>query len=162
MTRYRIVCGPELSYHYNMGFGADRHKKKKVVDLEGSFYFDFEKQKTYTVHLMPREIGTLLITDSFTAGRWTFMSDTRNIKGYKCKLAVTENFKHDSTFVWYTEQIPFRAGPAKFFGFPGLVLEVIDRIEHVHFKVSAIKDRSSGIVLPAYPILSRKEYFEKY
>src|SRR4051812_5612003 len=70
MSRYRVVCDKNLSYHYNMGFGADPHKKNKVVDLEGSFYFDYGKQMTYTIHLMPKEIGTLLLTDPFNAGSW--------------------------------------------------------------------------------------------
>ncbi len=54
----------------------------------------------------------------------------KNILGYDCTLAKT-NYGGRDYNIYFTNQIPIQEGPYKFFGLPGLILQVYD-VERKH------------------------------
>lgn len=69
------------------------------------------------------------ITESIPKMRWKYLPDLKKINSFVCKKATT-TFRGRIYEVWYTEKIPFSAGPWKFNGLPGLILAAKD-IENV-------------------------------
>lgn len=98
-----------------------------------------------------------LIKDSMPKLEWEMHSETKNIGEYTCFKATLKklvpvvisgisvngdkDFNEDENrepemqeitiVVWYTPQIPVSMGPAKFYGLPGLILEVNDGQETI-------------------------------
>jgi GLPGLI family protein len=57
--------------------------------------------------------------------RWEITLDTALIFNYLCQKANV-NFRGRNYEVWFTPEIPINDGPWKFFGLPGLILQVND------------------------------------
>lgn len=96
-----------------------------------------------------------LIKDQLEKEDWQFEADTKNIGEYTCYKAtitreqaklvggISVNGDKDlsqkkepemetvTVTAWYTPQIPVNNGPAKYFGLPGLILEVNDGSETI-------------------------------
>jgi len=56
---------------------------------------------------------------------WKLVNEEKLISTYKCKKA-TLSFSGRDWIAWYTTKIPVNAGPYKFFGLPGLIINVQD------------------------------------
>lgn len=54
---------------------------------------------------------------------WKINTKTKEILGYLCKMAVSGEGE-EMVIAWYTEEIPVSEGPSKYWGLPGLILEV--------------------------------------
>ena len=77
-----------------------------------------------------------LIQDTFEKIDWNLQSDTKNIGKYTCFKATAEQLikiyahsdesteKSITITAWYTPQIPVSAGPERYWGLPGLILEI--------------------------------------
>jgi GLPGLI family protein len=66
----------------------------------------------------------VLVRDSIPASNWNInYKETKKINNFNCKKATTV-FRGSSLVAWYTESIPIPAGPWKFNGLPGVILEV--------------------------------------
>jgi GLPGLI family protein len=80
------------------------------------------------------------LIDSIKEYNWTLLPDTSRILGFFCqkaicKAAIMDNVERIYT-AWYTPEIPIPFGPHKFFGLPGLILEVNEK--YYNFKVKSI------------------------
>jgi len=85
---------------------------------------------------------TFLVKDSLKKRDWKLVKEIKNIGQYTCFKATyeeevenwsmteegeeTKEKKIKTTTVWYTLDIPVQHGPDRFWGLPGLVLEVQD------------------------------------
>ena len=57
---------------------------------------------------------------------WSFLSQTKIISGYNCRLASV-NYSGRTWFAWYAIELPINAGPYKFRGLPGLIIDCYDK-----------------------------------
>ncbi|UWX61559.1 GLPGLI family protein [Chryseobacterium oranimense] len=71
--------------------------------------------------------------------KWETLSQTKNIKGYKCRIAKTITDTGDEFFAWYTEDIAIPDGPFRFKGLSGLVLEVYNKNRTIEIYATDIK-----------------------
>ncbi len=55
--------------------------------------------------------------------KWKMGTATKEILGYTCMLAETE-LDDKKVMAWFTPDIPISAGPERYYGLPGLILEV--------------------------------------
>ncbi|MEN8702537.1 MAG: GLPGLI family protein [Polaribacter sp.] len=56
--------------------------------------------------------------------KWKITQESKVIGGYVCYKAIDLSYKNNSTFAWFTPQIPVSFGPKNFAGLPGLILEI--------------------------------------
>lgn len=70
----------------------------------------------------------LLKSEDHVSQEWEISTDTSNIQGYLCHKAVT-SFRGREYTAWFTLEIPINDGPWKFYGLPGLIVEVQDKEE---------------------------------
>lgn len=95
--------------------------------------------------------------------KWKIIDDsTKIILNQKCKLAST-NFRGRSYYAWYSTEINIQDGPYKFYGLPGIILEIYDVKKHYHFLAIAIqknKINKQYIDENAFTKVTKKEFNE--
>ncbi len=92
--------------------------------LEELFFLrDFEKEtKTDIQQILGK---TYLLEDSLHAPQWRVLNQIKDINGYVCMKAVTEDtIKKQKIVAWFSQDIVLGAGPEKYFGLPGLIMEL--------------------------------------
>ncbi|MEC3907649.1 GLPGLI family protein [Tamlana sp. 2201CG12-4] len=128
-----------------------------VISSQGSdILYKNIKEHRYTSQ--NEVIGKIfLIKDELKKLDWTLTSEVKNIGDYTCykattkrMVAIVENrmringdrdmyddtdeepqMKEVEVMAWYTPQIPVSSGPARYYGLPGLILEVNDGEETI-------------------------------
>jgi GLPGLI family protein len=92
-------------------------------DREFKIYRNFETEKrTDAVEMLGK---TYIVEDSLQLPKWKVMNKIREIGGYMCMMAVTEDtIKKQKLTAWFADNIPVSAGPEMYSGLPGLILEL--------------------------------------
>lgn len=68
---------------------------------------------------------TYLLQDSLQKIEWKVMNQIKEVAGYICMKAVTEDkVKGQKITAWFTGDIPVASGPEQFHGLPGMILEL--------------------------------------
>jgi GLPGLI family protein len=75
---------------------------------------------------------------------WTIGNETKEILGYKCKIAKA-NYRGRNYTAWFTDAIPIADGPLYFHGLPGLILEVEDSEKTISLNAIAIDKKPMEI-----------------
>lgn len=84
---------------------------------------DFSK---HTLHDIIELLGkNYIIEDSLQTPKWKIMNEMKEIAGHICMNALyNDTIKKQKIVGWYALDIPISGGPERFFGLPGLLLEV--------------------------------------
>lgn len=84
---------------------------------------DFEKNAISD--LMTVLGKTYLVEDTLIAQQWKIQNDLKEVAGHVCMRATWEDtLKKQKIVAWFAQDIPLQAGPERFCGLPGLILEV--------------------------------------
>lgn len=79
---------------------------------------------------------------------WTITNKIKNIEGIISKEAILK-FRGRSYTAWFTEEIPVSAGPWKFNGLPGLILEITDHTNRYTWQAISIEqNKEVNLLLP--------------
>lgn len=69
--------------------------------------------------------NTYIVKDKLPKYRWKILNEIKEIEGYICMKAETiDTVKNRVIHAWFTDRIPFYAGPEGFGGLPGMILEL--------------------------------------
>lgn len=99
------------------------------------FYKDYSKKK---LHFREFFYSSPYISgEDFPTFTWNVSRDIKKIGGYTCYKATTRFRGRDYT-AWFTTDIPIQDGPWKFWGLPGLILEVSDSLGQIKFTAQSI------------------------
>jgi GLPGLI family protein len=83
-------------------------------------------------------ITPYLIEEPFPAIKWKISSDISTISNLHCQKATT-HFKGRDYTAWFCPDLPYRSGPWKLNGLPGLIVEAHDVKNDVIFKFDGIE-----------------------
>ena len=106
--------------------------------------------------------GGFFYNENMNDIRWQLTNETSQIKGYRVQKATT-NFGGRTWEAWFTETIPFRDGPYKFSGLPGLILKVRDTRGHYIFEIVSINTTNENIYFRNLSNLTetnKRQFFE--
>ncbi|MBC7655425.1 MAG: GLPGLI family protein [Oligoflexus sp.] len=94
--------------------------------------FDFSSNEMVTTTL--KTVGNFKTKRTFPEINWDIKNISRKIMGFDCQQAICEY--HGRKFsVWFTNEIPIKAGPWKLVGLPGLIIEAEDETKSIQFKL---------------------------
>lgn len=101
--------------------------------------------------------------------KWEITADKKDIGGYLCYKTILKvpfinrygESKVKEAIAYFAPSLPFSFGPKKFYGLPGLILELIE--SHKTFVVSKIKlsDQELKIDFPKGKTISKEEYIKR-
>ncbi len=87
-------------------------KLKSNEDMKDFFFTGNYKDSDYFIH------------DQVSKPVWKIDENkTKKILGYNCIKAIG-NFRGSKVTAYFTKELPYSAGPFKFFGLPGLILDI--------------------------------------
>lgn len=98
----------------------DRYQGRKETFF---MIHNFEEQ-TY-VHALEMLGKTYLISDSLKMPDWKIKNDLKEVAGHVCMNAsLKDTIRGQKIVAWFALDMPVQAGPDRFFGLPGMILEV--------------------------------------
>ncbi|REA62776.1 GLPGLI family protein [Dyadobacter luteus] len=111
-------------------FNGNESRYEDVVEEGGwgrpddyIIYRNYEKENITNIETVSGK--TYITEDSLRAPQWKVMNKIKEIKGYLCMMAVTKDtIKNQTITAWFANDIAVQAGPEKYFGLPGLILEL--------------------------------------
>ena len=75
---------------------------------------------------------------------WKLVNEKRNIDGIECYKATT-HFRGRNWEAWYAPSISYSAGPRKFHGLPGLIIEISDEAKRYNFVATKIESMTESL-----------------
>lgn len=85
-----------------------------------------------------------------SAQTWTMVPDsTKDILGYTCQKALC-SYRGRDYEVWFSHELAVNAGPWKFSGLPGLIMEAQDTKGHYTFHMIGIEKKEEPIEYVEY------------
>lgn len=97
---------------------ASRQDKYRDKDI---FSRDFENSKVEDKRELPD--ASYIVEDSLTIYSWKILNEFKDVAGYVCMKAETQDTVNDVTVhAWFTDKIPYFTGPEGYHGLPGLIL----------------------------------------
>jgi GLPGLI family protein len=112
-----------------VNYGKDPKPMLKLL------YIDFiKKESCALMEFMTRDFR---VKDSLESPAWKLQPERRKIAGYVC-MKATAKLDGDAVTAWFTPEIPISAGPAEYFGVPGLVLAV-ERLDETIFLATTVE-----------------------
>lgn len=159
--KVRLVFNDTLSCSYRFTHNNDPLKKKNIFATRFKhhhIFYNFISRFSFDyVNYSGRK--NFFIRDTLKKEDWSFYNVTKEILGFRCRPALQVNANNDSTLIWFTDLIPKPAGPLTYFGFSGLVLEVIDQTRGYHIIATSIQQGKYDVMMPKETkIVLREEY----
>ncbi len=85
--------------------------------------YDHENEKKIEIEEFSGK--TYIISDSLKAPKWKVLNKIKEVNGYLCMMATTEDtLKGQKVTAWFANDLAGSAGPERYFGLPGIILEV--------------------------------------
>ena len=172
-TKYQVSDFPvEIDGKYIKTTDTIKFKKEYLEYKEG-LYNEVRKikqpitQREYTSNVVKRtqyaneNKEKYFVLDTIAEmNNWEITEDTLNILGFNCQKAVI-NYKAIKYIAYFTQKLPYPAGPRNFRGLPGLILKVDSEDGSIGYIATEIKIPYTGMipVLETDGILiSQKQY----
>ncbi len=134
-------------------YGKKKHKTKIdesvdeiVIHFKNSErynYFDFSSKNLYSkVKIYDKEY---VVKEDIPQLKWILHSNKKKIDELVVSKA-TLSFRGRNYIAWYCLKYPLKYGPWKFYGLPGLIIEVYDDKKRYHWLVKSISKTTNPII----------------
>lgn len=120
----KLIFSPDASlYTYGRESGETDDGQWSWRQDEFMVYHDFKNEKTHElVEMLSR---TYVLEDSLRTPRWKILNQVKEIAGYVCmKAEARDTVRGQTITAWFADKLPAQAGPERYFGLPGLILEL--------------------------------------
>lgn len=68
---------------------------------------------------------TYIVEDSLQIPNWKILNDIKDVAGHICmKASVEDTIKRQKIIAWFAQDMPLNAGPERYCGLPGVILEL--------------------------------------
>lgn len=130
-------------------------------------YMDYNKNSMESEELLTFGLGQaerMCVKENLNEFKWQITGNKEEILGYQCQEATT-SFKGRDYLAWFTNDVPFKAGPWKFNGLPGVILKVQSVDEYLKIEATLLKiQEAKEIISPIdnSEVLTWKKFEEYY
>jgi GLPGLI family protein len=149
-TKMKLTFNDKQSiYTYFSDQGQTEDGRYSWRQSDYVIYRNFDQQKLVENHEMLGK--TFLLEDSLMTYNWRVQNQIKDIAGYVCMKAETfDPIKNQKITAWFAQDIPVSAGPERYFGLPGLILEldINDGDVVVTAQKVELKNVDTALVLP--------------
>lgn len=110
-------------------------------------YRNFAQQrKTDIIEMLGK---TYIIEDSLQTPTWKIMNEIKEVAGYLCMKAVTEDtLKKQKITAWFSQDLATPIGPENYHGLPGAILELDINNGTVNIVATKVELKKEGIKNP--------------
>lgn len=131
-----------------------------ILSIEEELFMNFN---THKLLIKEKFFDDYLMEDDWPTINWQITNETSTISGLNCQKAIGE-WRGRTYTAWFSNELPYHAGPWKLNGLPGLIIEAYDTNKDIVFKFAGfhtIKDGTEIIQVPTKGIKTTvKEYQE--
>lgn len=133
---------PKYYFKQNtIDFDIDGNIIGEIDSLQNQVYKNFKEKYIYSYSdvLFQKNVT---IKEPIIDVKYTLTGNRKIILGFECSEAKFD-YKGRTYFAYFTESIPIKDGPWKFYGLPGLILEVREENDLIHFwaiKINQLND----------------------
>lgn len=140
-------------------------EKENVVEMNSEnknssnnfYYYKDNNHLTFTDVISKTHY---LVEDNFPKMEWKLSPEKKIIQHLICYKATT-SFRGRNWTAWYAPEIPIMYGPWKFYGLPGLIVEIKDHTEHFVFSLKEYvlnsTDNAPKVDVNSYKKVTMKE-----
>ena len=154
----------EVNINPSRGMRSNPKGPALMINFPGSYYKDLiEKTYVNQKEFFGRQF---IIRNTLKTINWKKENEIKTIGKYTCFKATTKSIKENGettdVVAWYTIDIPVQEGPGKYWGLPGLILEI--QTEDVVFtctKITLNQTSSNAIKIPNKGKKISRTKFEK-
>jgi GLPGLI family protein len=96
-------------------------------------------------YLISQEIITgknFYVKEPLNQMQWQLTGNTKTILKYKCQEATT-TFRGRDYMAYFTTELPFKAAPFKFYGLPGIILQIQTTDQQINIEATGLIVQSS-------------------
>lgn len=145
-----IVIQNNLNGDWSMLVNLDNGRKPSKQFFVSDISDDSERNFFFTANVDSRDF---FIYDKVPVPNWKIEENqTKTIAGYKCYKA-TGMFRGSKVIAYFTKDLPYSSGPFKFYGLPGLILDIrTENKDHDIWKAEFvdIDDKSAIVFKPKF------------
>jgi GLPGLI family protein len=120
-TKYQLVFNENESkfteIQQESEYGYNRRPSEYMI------YRDFKNERR--IEIEDISARQYMIEDSLKSYSWKIMNKIKEVNGQLCMMAMTEDtIRKQKIVAWFANNIPSSAGPERYFGLPGLIMEL--------------------------------------
>lgn len=110
---------------------------EQIIKYPNSSEIEYVKIVSYEKYIVSQDVKL----------PWKLASEFKTILDHKVQKA-TVSFGGRQWTAWFAKDIPFQDGPYKFYGLPGLILELEDSTKSHHYLIKGIKESQEELIYP--------------
>lgn len=143
--------------------GEPELKDGKLELNDGSYIYLNLSDSLYLMHGSAITSWVFVKEQPVKMLEWTVHDETKPIAGKVCRRATAEEQGGATIEAWFCDEIPVPFGPNRFFGAPGLIMEVTFGAQYYRaMRVEYLPSDNFKIQLPEVKnTISRKEYHDR-
>lgn len=103
-----------------------------------------ESGEIITIEKAENAIQKYKCIESISPQQWNITLDTLTVLGYTCQKATT-TFRGRNYEAWFSPEVPINDGPWKFYGLPGLIMQVNDSENLFSFQIIGLETPETPI-----------------
>jgi GLPGLI family protein len=143
----------------------DNDNNKKNYTNNDSYFYASKLNKVF--YGTEFSSSRYLVEYPFDYYNWKISNETKIIDGFKCYKAsgveIINDFREKKEYVliaWFCPELPFKFGPDKYFGLPGLIFEAFTENSKEKFVLKSIKinDEEINIEKPKGTEITEAEF----
>jgi len=144
------IINNKLTDSWTMAVNLDNGKKPQKQYFVSDISNDPERNYFFTSNVDSRDF---FIYDKVPKIDWKIEENqNKTIAGYKC-VKAKGIFRGTNITAYFAKELPYSAGPFKFYGLPGLILDVrADNMDHEIWKAESVDvdDKSTIVFKPKF------------
>lgn len=131
-----IITNNKLTDSWTLAVNLDNGRKPSKKYFVSDLNNENERNFFFTANVESRDF---FIYDKVPKPDWKIEENsTKTIAGYKCTKA-TGVFRGSKVTAYFAKDLPYSAGPFKFYGLPGLILDIrVDNMDHEIWKAESV------------------------